>query len=190
MELKILSSCKNLKKITIQRICTALSTSFMCLCWVSPVSADPVGGNIVGSSATISQSNLTTINQNTSASVISWSAFDVSSSEVVNFNQPSTSSIALSRIGVNPPVSHGTLTSLPINRNIVSKDQKMTLIEKPGIKSKIQNGEITIVDNQVRIDPVINQVDFSKALNAGEMVHSTNVTVNEDGTFLLSPEPE
>ncbi len=61
--------------------------------------AAPEGGNIVGGSGSINQSSLTTtINQNTSSLAIDWNSFNINSDEVVNFIQPSSSSIALNRI--------------------------------------------------------------------------------------------
>ncbi len=61
--------------------------------------AGPVDGIITGGSGSISQSGLiTTINQNTSSLAIDWNSYNVSSNEIVNYIQPSSSSIALNRI--------------------------------------------------------------------------------------------
>ena len=61
--------------------------------------AGPAGGNIVGGTGSINQSGLTTtINQNTSSLAIDWNSFDINANEMVNFIQPSSSSIALNHI--------------------------------------------------------------------------------------------
>ena len=61
--------------------------------------AAPVGGEVVGGTGTINQSDLTTtINQSTQNLAIDWQNFDVNTDEIVNFVQPNSSSIALNRI--------------------------------------------------------------------------------------------
>ncbi len=67
--------------------------------YISYLYAAPIGGNVVGGSGSISQSDLTTtINQNTQNLAIDWQSFDVNTNEKVNFIQPNSSSIALNRI--------------------------------------------------------------------------------------------
>jgi len=64
--------------------------------------AGPTGGNIVGGSGHIHVSGLSTdIHQNTSALAINWDSYNLSANEVVNYLQPSSSSIALNRITGN-----------------------------------------------------------------------------------------
>ena len=61
--------------------------------------AAPIGGDVVGGSGSISQTDLTTtINQTSQNLAIDWQSFDVKTNEQVNFVQPNTSSIALNRI--------------------------------------------------------------------------------------------
>ncbi|MCP4473062.1 MAG: filamentous hemagglutinin N-terminal domain-containing protein, partial [Gammaproteobacteria bacterium] len=75
--------------------------------------AAPAGGNIVGGSGAINANGLTTtINQNSSSLAINWDSFDVNSNEIVNFNQPGQSSIALNQIlGSNASQIHGQINS-------------------------------------------------------------------------------
>lgn len=62
----------------------------------------PQGGSVVSGSATINQSGTTTnVNQSTNKAIINWQSFSVGSSETVNFNQPSTSSVTLNRVTGN-----------------------------------------------------------------------------------------
>ena len=61
--------------------------------------AAPTGGEVVGGSGSINQSDLTTtINQNSQNLAIDWQSFDVNTNERVQFIQPNSSSIALNRI--------------------------------------------------------------------------------------------
>ena len=59
----------------------------------------PAGGQLNAGQASISTiASQTTINQTSSKAVIDWNSFNISSSESVNFLQPSSSSITLNRI--------------------------------------------------------------------------------------------
>jgi len=66
----------------------------------------PQNGQVVGGSATISQSGTqTTINQASQNTVINWGGFDTASNESVKFTQPNASSIALNRINSGVPTT-------------------------------------------------------------------------------------
>ncbi|PCJ86081.1 MAG: hypothetical protein COA54_09595 [Thiotrichaceae bacterium] len=70
----------------------------------SVAQAAPQGGVIVGGTGSINTSvNTTNINQSSGALVIDWSSFNVNQSETVNFNQPSSRSVALNRINDQSP---------------------------------------------------------------------------------------
>lgn len=61
--------------------------------------AGPAGSNIVGGTGAINTSSLTTtIQQNSPSLAINWNSFDINRDDIVNFIQPSASSIALNRI--------------------------------------------------------------------------------------------
>ncbi len=66
--------------------------------------ARPSGGSVVAGSATIAQSSTTTtIDQSTQRAAINWQSFDIGSQQTVQFEQPSSSAIALNRVvGPNP----------------------------------------------------------------------------------------
>ncbi|MCZ6895187.1 MAG: filamentous hemagglutinin N-terminal domain-containing protein, partial [Gammaproteobacteria bacterium] len=76
--------------------------------------ANPKGGNVVAGSAEIIHSapNTVDIIQKTDKAAINWTSFSIDSSEITNFQQPSSSSIALNRvIGGNESKILGTLTA-------------------------------------------------------------------------------
>jgi len=79
--------------------------------YLSYLHAAPVGGNIVGGSGSISQTELTTtINQSSQNLAVDWQSFDVNTNERVQFVQPNSSSIALNRIiGNNGSVIQGRI---------------------------------------------------------------------------------
>jgi len=76
--------------------CLLLSAHFLSF---STVYASPQGGHIVGGVGSINQSALTTtISQSSPSLAVNWNSFNVNKNEVVNFLQPSSSSVALNRI--------------------------------------------------------------------------------------------
>ena len=61
--------------------------------------ANPEGGTVVDGSATITQDgNTLTVDQDTSQVLIEWSSFNIDSGETTQFNQPSSSALAVNRI--------------------------------------------------------------------------------------------
>ena len=77
------------------------------------VQAGPTGGNIVAGTGAINHSGLTTnINQLTSSLAIDWNSYNLNSSEIVNYIQPGSSSIALNRIlGGSASQIHGQINA-------------------------------------------------------------------------------
>ena len=76
--------------------------------------ANPIGGQVVGGQANISSSgNTLTVQQTTSRAIINWSSFDIAPGEITQFEQPSSSSIALNRVtgSQNPSQILGTLNA-------------------------------------------------------------------------------
>jgi len=98
----------------IQKSLKFCAVSILSHCVFLPLSyAGPTGGNVVGGSGNINQSNLnTTINQLSNRLAIDWQTFNINSNESVNFNQPNRSSIALNRIlDQNASQIHGSINA-------------------------------------------------------------------------------
>lgn len=98
----------------IEKSLKVCAVSVLSHCVFLPLSyAGPTGGNIVGGSGNINQSNLnTTINQLSNRLAIDWQTFNINSNESVNFNQPNRSSIALNRIlDQNASQIHGSINA-------------------------------------------------------------------------------
>jgi len=89
------------KKVTRKLSAVVVVTASM----VAPLAhAGPTGGQITAGSGTINQSgSTTTINQGSQNLSLNWQSFNTSASETVNFSQPSTSAIAVNRIGDQNP---------------------------------------------------------------------------------------
>jgi len=69
------------------------------LSFIPYVHASPSGSNIVGGNGHIhTHGNITEIHQLTSRLVIDWESYNVGANEIVNYDQPGVSSIALNRI--------------------------------------------------------------------------------------------
>src|SRR5579863_5351532 len=62
--------------------------------------ANPTGGNVVGGHATITapNANSTVIDQTTQRAIINWQSFNIGGGQLVQFVQPSSSSVVLNRV--------------------------------------------------------------------------------------------
>src|SRR5665213_283117 len=91
----------------------AIVLSFMLTFQPMLAYANPTGGVVSGGSANISSSgNVLTVQQSSSRAVIDWMGFNIAPGETTQFQQPSSSAIALNRVN-STSASHifGTLTA-------------------------------------------------------------------------------
>src|SRR2546423_3828664 len=85
---------------------------FLACTFPSVTLANPVGGTVVGGSATITGQGtpLTTINQQSHNAIINWRGFSIGAGEITHFNQPSATATILNRVvSGNPTEIFGTL---------------------------------------------------------------------------------
>ncbi|GAB3040273.1 hypothetical protein GCM10027285_26440 [Oleiagrimonas citrea] len=77
----------------------------------APATPLPVGGQVVGGQAAITQNNDTlTVHQTSQNAIIDWQSFDIGSGYTVRFDQPGSSSVALNRVlGSDPSAIYGHL---------------------------------------------------------------------------------
>src|SRR6185436_1434552 len=91
-----------------------ISTALMPLAF-APAIAGPVGGTVVGGSATINNqgSANVTVNQQSDKAIINWNLFNIGVGEKTTFVQPNTNSIVLNKVtgGLGPSQILGTLTA-------------------------------------------------------------------------------
>src|SRR5215470_3291765 len=110
-----------------------MSTTALLLCGSLSSSAAPLGGTVVGGSATISSPSPTTliINQTSQNAIINWNTFNIGTGETVRFIQPNSSSISLDRVtGVGVSTINGTLTA---NGNVFLINPYGVLIGSGGV---------------------------------------------------------
>jgi filamentous hemagglutinin family protein len=81
----------------------------------APAADGPLGGTVVGGSATIQGQGgpAVIVNQSSNSAIINWNTFNIGVNESVRFNQPSSSSVVLNRVtgGLGPSEIMGTLTA-------------------------------------------------------------------------------
>src|SRR3954470_10324735 len=92
-----------------------LTTAALIALTAAPAAGGPLGGTVVGGSATIQGQGgpSVTVNQSSNAAIINWNTFNIGVNESVRFNQPSSSSVVLNRVtgGLGPSEIMGTLTA-------------------------------------------------------------------------------
>ena len=94
--------------------------------------ANPTGGTVTTGQATISEAGTKlTVNQQSDKAVIDWRGFNVAAGEWTQFNQPSSSSIALNRVN--------STSASQINGKVTANGNMNT---KPSMPSQM-NGRLT-----------------------------------------------
>ena len=92
-----------------------LAAAALLVLGVARVAAGPEGGTVVGGAATIQGQGgpSVIVNQSTPSAIINWNTFNIGANERVQFNQPSSSAVALNRVvgGRGPSEIMGTLTA-------------------------------------------------------------------------------
>src|SRR5258705_487495 len=92
-----------------------LTTAALIALGAAPAAGGPLGGTVVGGSATIQGQGgpAVIVNQSSNRAIINWNTFNIGVNESVRFNQPSSSSVVLNRVtgGLGPSQIMGTLTA-------------------------------------------------------------------------------
>lgn len=138
------------------------SLSLTIVLFVSNIHADAVNLNF--STSTVNSGNFTVVY--TTANIINIG--DVN----INFINP------VERVQVTP-VLHSSFFP-----DVVPK---VLLPDRESLKAKLLNGEIKVDVDKIVITSFLNQTEFTQTINSGGVEHSTKVTFNDDGSFLLEP---
>src|SRR6516165_2442846 len=92
-----------------------LTTAALIALGAAPAAGGPLGGTVVGGSATIQGQGgpAVIVNQSSGSAIINWNTFNIGVNESVRFNQPGASSVVLNRVtgGLGPSEILGTLTA-------------------------------------------------------------------------------
>ena len=152
-----------------------------------PPTTTPQGGVVVGGSATITQGAAsTTINQSSQLTAINWRSFNVGSAASVQFNQPSSSAIALNRVVTPEP----SVIAGKINAN-----GQIVLVNQSGVvftKGAQVNAESIVVStsNVATKDFMAGKLVFSGAPNPGaKIINNGALTARQAGLVgLVAPQ--
>ena len=152
-----------------------------------PPTTTPQGGVVVGGSATITQGAAsTTINQSSQLTAINWRSFNVGSAASVQFNQPSSSAIALNRVVTPEP----SVIAGKINAN-----GQIVLVNQSGVvftKGSQVNAESIVVStsNVATKDFMAGKLVFSGAPNPGaKIINNGALTARQAGLVgLVAPQ--
>ncbi|SCA55990.1 putative Filamentous hemagglutinin family N-terminal domain containing protein [Candidatus Terasakiella magnetica] len=146
----------------------------------------PTGGNVVGGQASISQSNnVMTINQSSSRAVIDWQSFNIGSQATVDFNQPSTNSVALNRVtGASPSKIFGQLNA---NGKVFITNSKGVYFA-PGASVKV--GSLGATTHNISVeDFMAGNSTFLRNGSTGSVVNEGQIETSLGGyVALLAPE--
>jgi filamentous hemagglutinin family protein len=143
----------------------------------------PVGGQVTAGQASISSTaNQTTVNQTTSRTVIDWQGFNVGSGQDVQFNQPSSSAVALNRVNSG---------SASVIDGMVSGNGNVWVINPDGVvfgkTAQVNVGGLLATTSNIRNnDFMAGNYHFTPGGNAGASVSNAgSITVAQGGLAAL-----
>ncbi len=147
----------------------------------------PQGGVVVAGSSTIAQApGSTTINQSSQRTAIDWQSFNVGAAAKVQFNQPSTSAIALNRV---------TGGDLSVINGRIDANGQIVLINQSGVvfaKGSQVNAESVVVSTSdiATKNFMAGTMAFTGAPKPGaKIVNEGNITVKDTGLVgLVAPQ--
>jgi filamentous hemagglutinin family protein len=173
-------------------LCTALHTGAV-LAFALPAHAQPApnarpgGGNVVAGAATIATSaNTTTIDQSTQRAAINWQSFNIGSQQTVQFQQPSSSSVALNRVvGPNPSQIAGRIDA---NGQVVITNQSGVTFYKG---SQVNTAGLMVSAAGIgNANFMAGRMVFDQAANPNaKVVNQGSITVRDAGlASLVAPQ--
>ena len=150
--------------------------------------ANPTGGTVTTGQATISEAGTKlTVNQQSDKAVIDWRGFNVAAGEWTQFNQPSSSSIALNRVNsTSASQINGKVTA---NGNIIIINQNGVVF---GAGSQVDVNGLIATTADVGNDSFMNstgKITFDKAGNAdASVINNGTITAADAGLVgLVAP---
>lgn len=148
------------------------------------VHAGPQNGTVTNGAATISTpaSNLTQIDQTTNSVSIDWQSFDVAANERVNFNQPSSSSVALNRILTQDPSQ--ILGTINANGRIFLLNPNGIIF---GASARVNVGSLVASSlDLTEADAAAGRFSFgTSAAQSGAIVNAGALTATNGGSITL-----
>ena len=165
------------------------SLSIAALTIHTPLYANPLDGQVVGGSATISSSgNKMDIHQHSDKAVIDWRSFDIGVGEHTQFHQPSANATALNRVNSNDPSR--IMGNLSANGNVVLVNPNGVFF---GRDAKVDvNGLLATTANISNSDFMAGKQHFNQAGNPkASVINEGQITAREAGLVgLVAPNVE
>lgn len=155
-----------------------------------PGLANPLGGQVVQGSATITQTSATRtdINQTSQKAIINWDDFSIGAGEHTNFNQPNANAVALNRVvTTNPSNILGRLTA----------NGKVMIVNPNGVffgkGSQVDVGALVATTSNIsNADFMNDQMRFTAGNNPNAKITNEGmITVKDTGLVaLVAPQVE
>jgi filamentous hemagglutinin family protein len=165
------------------------SLSIAALTIHTPLYANPLDGQVVGGSATISSSgNKMDIHQHSDKAVIDWRSFDIGVGEHTQFHQPSANATVLNRVNSNDPSR--IMGKLSANGNVVLVNPNGVFF---GRDAKVDvNGLLATTANISNSDFMAGKQHFNQAGNPkASVINEGSITAREAGLVgLVAPNVE
>ncbi|WP_395004613.1 filamentous hemagglutinin N-terminal domain-containing protein, partial [Undibacterium sp.] len=146
--------------------------------------AQTTGGVVVSGNANIVQAGgTTTITQSTSKLIVNWDSFNIAKGETVQFNQPSTSAVALNRvIGSDASNIFGNLFSngkvFLLNPNGILFGKGATVNVGSLVASTADISNSDFINGKMQFSKTSSQFDTARVVNQGD------ITTNVDGGYI------
>lgn len=152
-----------------------------------PAYANPVGGQVVRGSASISQQGGVMTVTNTPGTIVNWQKFSIGTGETTRFVQQSANSAILNRVvGIDPSSILGNLTS----------NGRVYLINPNGIVfgagSRIDTAGFTASTLNISDQDFINgRMNFTAGATAGNIANQGSISTPAGGSvYLIAPDIE
>ena len=158
---------------------TALAVVSLLAGLVGVAYANPQNGTVTAGAGTISVNGKTlTVNQTSNMAVIDWRGFDIAADEITQFQQPSSSSVALNRVNSSSASQiDGTLTA---NGNLVIVNQNGVMFNRG---SRVDVNGLVATTADIDNDAFMNsggKLNFTRSgnpdasiVNAGQITAAT-----------------
>jgi len=137
----------------------------------------PTGGNIVAGSGSIATNgNTMTVTQDTQRMAADWTSFSIGQNNTVNFNQPSSSAVALNRVtGADASVIQGALNA----------NGQVFLVNPNGVlfssTAQVNVGGIVASTLNITNDDFMAGNDRFAGNSSNAIVNQGNITTHDDG---------
>ncbi len=163
----------------------SLAAAVLLASLISPVQAEPLGGQVRSGNATIQQTlGTTTVRQLTDRAIIDWQKFNVSPAELVKFVQPNEAAVILNRVTGGEPSR--ILGKLQANGQVFLVNPNGILF---GPTSSVDVGSLVATTLSISNEDFLSgNYRFSQdsSFDLASVVNQGTITVNDQGYVILT----